>query len=263
MYRLFPTLFHRCYSAGNRKGVPWIMNEQITSIVFLAFLVLVPVGMVAGIIIAIVRRSRQRGGWKSVAQSRGWRWLGSSNSATGQLRAILEPTLFALRKGRHLISDVVLGTDSGTEFWLARYRYNSGTAYGRRRQAGIYGLTVFPRTTDGPEFWLQHRLSESPGFIGGAIASKLESLAEKIPASGMVASPDPNWSWSLVSSAENLAKMGFPAGAADSLKSETQPGDFVFFLRGYVMVARTGDPESSWAEEAPALMRRIQAILTP
>jgi hypothetical protein len=218
------------------------MSEHLETWIFFAILVLVPLGMLTGIILFIVTRIRGRSGLKALAEQLGLEFFGNSQDGVNRIKAILEPTLFATRRGRHSIRSTAAGEVDGAGLWLAEYHYKS-LAVGSARAGGSYALLVMERASEGPEFMLQHRQQ-------GALAAIAEGLAgdQIVPAWG------DEWSWALVTSNEALAKLPHPVGAGLVLRDATIPGDFFFFFPQLIIWARRGDLSRKWTEKVPEIM---------
>ncbi len=220
------------------------MNTDFTSIAFLALLVLVPVGMITGIVIAIVKKIKNRGGLKTVVERLGWDTGGNSPAAISEIAAILEPTLFATRPGgRHEIKQAASGPVNGSTCWVAEYHYQSVGNMQQRRTGGTYSLLVVNRKTTGPELMFQHRQK-------GALAAVAEKMAgdRLIPASGE------GWSWALVSSNEHLARLPKIAGIGSVLEQATSPGDSIFLFPEIIVWTRRGEISGRWAEQVPEMI---------
>ena len=222
------------------------MNEKIASILFLAFLALIPLAMIAGIVILIVRKVKRRVGFAAVAAKHGWRYLGNDAASIAGLYGILQPALFAMRDGEHTLKNVVQGTHGGIEFWVAHYHYVSKSSQAESRMGGRYSLIGFPRRVQGPDLWLQHR---SEGILAAA--------AESVLGDRMVVPEDPAWSWALVSSAADLPRMSFKTDAAGSLQRATSPGDALFYLGNLVVFSVQGERDAAWAVAAPDTIEAI------
>ncbi|MBU8913206.1 MAG: hypothetical protein KOO61_04230 [Spirochaetales bacterium] len=220
------------------------MNADITSIVFLVILVLVPVGMVTGIVILIVKKIRNRGGLSIVAKRLGWDEDGDTQAAIGTLGALLEPTLFATRpSGSHKINQAAAGTVNGSMCGVAEYHYQGPDNMQQRRIGHTYSLLIVGRKTAGPELMLQHRQK-------GALAA----VAEKMAGGQLTPASVEGWSWALVSSNEHLASLPSVANAGRVLEQATAPGDSIFLFPEIIVWTRQGEITRSWAEGVPEMI---------
>jgi hypothetical protein len=219
------------------------MDTDITSIVFLAFLVLIPLGMITGIIILIVKKAGGRSGLKSIAERLGWEYRGSSPDAVSEVDAMLEPTLFAIREGRHEISTIASGSSNGERCWITEYHYRSLNPYREHRRSGIYSVLIIERKSDGPDLMIQHRMK-----------GPLAAVAEKLVAGALGPASAPDWSWALTSSDEELNSLPRAAGTGQLLQENTLPGDMIAFFPKIVVWTRSRGITRQWADEVPGMI---------
>ena len=226
------------------------MSERVTSILFLAIVGLSFVGMVVGIIIAIIRRVGRSGAYKAAAARYGWTYSGNSPEAVAAVERILKPTIYTLQEGKHAVSNVISGVSAATHFQLVRYHYVSKSAHAETRRSSVNILLIFPRDAAGPEFWFMHRLK-------GALAA----VAEWVVSSTLSVPTDPAWSWSLVSSLEAFADIGFRGGEGRTLEELTAPGDAIFFYADTIIYSSQGELVTSLAEAVAERITTLQKLL--
>lgn len=225
------------------------MSDKLTSIVFLAVVALFLVGFLVSITIVIVRRIGRVPVYKRAAAKFGWEFRGDSEEAIGALKATLDPTLFAMRTGKHELRHVITGNAGGTTFRIARYSYASSSPFGRTRQANTYTLLVFPRKTGGQGLWFTHRRT-------GALAAAAERMA-----AGQLSSVDSRgWSWALVSSLDNFSRMALGESDGRELEELTGPGDSVFVFADSIVYTRQGEFRAAWAETVPKVIGTLARV---
>ena len=220
------------------------MNADLGSIVFLAFFILVPLGMVAGIIYLIVRKARGRSAAGSVARDLGWE---ETDSAASGLRTLLEPTLFAMRSGRHDLRSVSSGEVGGMRCWIAEYHYRAPGAQRETRRGGVYSLLVMELDSGPKDLMVQHRQS-------GALAS----LAEKAAGARVMPATLAGWEWAIVSSNDDLRALAGGVAFGEALKNATIPGDTLFFLDHLTVWSRSDSITSKWAGLVPEMIELLQ-----
>ena len=225
------------------------MSEKMKSILFLGFVALILVGFLVSITILIVRRAGRGQVYKRVAAKYGWSNKENAQESVEAVRRILEPTLFAMRKGKHEISQVISGQTGGTDFNLVRYHYRELSPHEETQRGNTYVLLVFPRRVSGPELWFTHRQK-------GVLAA----VAERVAGSRLKTVDDPAWSWALVSSSESFSGMDLDSTDGHSLEELTEPGDSVFIFADTIVYSSQGELRSSWAETVSAKIGALVRI---
>jgi len=218
------------------------MSATLDTVLFFVVMILVPFGIITGIVLAVVNRSRGKSALKALSDQLGLEYSGSSPDAIESLNRILVPTLFATRKGRHLVRSTANGIVEGSSIWVAEYHYTS-PGYRSQRAGGAYALLVLERESEGPELMVIYRQT-------GSLAAVAETLAED----QLVEARDDEWSWALTTSNEALAALSSPAGAGRDLGSAGAPGDFFFFFPRHIMWARSGELSRRWTEKVPDML---------
>lgn len=227
------------------------MSEGFVTIVFLVLLVLVPVGIVVGIVLAVARRVAGTRGLASLARARGWVALGRDEQATEPLRRLLEPTLFAMQgEATHRLSGVVRGRLGEEELYLARYSYGTSSPSGRMGRGGTYGLAVLTRPAPGPVLWL-HWPQAGP----------LGRVVEGLGGVHLTRAAGEHWSWALVSDPAAAARMD--AAAAGRARAALHPGGFLFLFEGLYVTLSPGEPTAAWAGAAAERLGALVDVHTP
>ena len=228
------------------------MSEGSQSIVFLAIFILVPVGLVALVVLNVVRRIRQKRGLAAVAESRGWAHGGSGSEVERRLHAVLDSTLFAMQSGStHTLDDVVEASESGLALNLARYSMVGQSNIAELGRGGVYRLVVLRARPSVPPFWLH-----AP--FGVAIGS----LMARLSGGHLGRVDDGNWSWALVSSAAAARDASLTSQAVAALREAVQPGGFLFIFPDCVILMERVEPDAAWAADAPERARKVKAALS-
>jgi hypothetical protein len=222
------------------------MKESLTSIIFLAIIILVPIGMVFGIVRMIIKSIKNKSGLTSLAKQNGWQFLGSDTQSVNTVSQILEKTLYTVRDGRHSLANIVQGRYSNGNFYLLYYHYQSRSVHHETRLGGDYTLLIWKRQQKGPSFWMQRRQK-------GVLAKMAEEMI-----SGQLSIPqDPNWSWLLVSSTTQFTQMNLSDSTSSILQSCLTQGDALFLFEEYIILSSQGKQNKSWAARS---VERIEAI---
>ena len=240
------------------------MNEKVTSILFLAIVVLVFVGFVVGITLALVKRLGRGGAFKSAAAKYGWVYVGNSSDAISAVEEILEKTVYQIQPGKHEVSCLTTGRRGGIDFRLVRYHYQTVSTLAGHGRGGVYTLLILgPGTTGTGDtgeqrgastgFWFMHR---PKGKLAGAATVVASAV------SGLSVPPDPAWEWSLFSSLEAFDRMGFDGAAGHTLEERTEPGDAVFVYPGAIILGRQGEFSAAMAAAVPGMIANLMRLLS-
>jgi hypothetical protein len=218
---------------------------------FISMFVLVPVGMIFGIVRLIVKKIGNRRGWKAMADTAGWTWHGNDRDVAATLRTLLERTLYKVRDGRHSISTIMSKARGPATGYICVYHYRSRSVHHETRMGGEYTLVIVPRPVQGPRFWLQHRAR-------GVMAA----VAEELAGNRLSAPADPAWSWLLVSSVEQFEELGPPAGYAEKLRGALSPGDALFLFEEVMILSTRGVRDLAWLKDTEKRITVIEEFVT-
>lgn len=211
-------------------------------------IMLVPAALVVIVGALMLRTWKRKRALAAFASQQGYRYLGNAESASKSLRDMLEPTLFAERKGSHKLRDVLTGNYNGIEFWVARYAHTTRPISSQNRSTNVRTLLVFPRPDQGPHVVIQRRLS---GAFG--------NLLNRFAAQDQLSIDDPDWQWALLSSPDDQACRYLTPAMSKHWQALLEQGDALLLFDGIVIFSSPNTRGVEWLKQAPARIDGIRA----
>ncbi len=224
------------------------MTEKAMAIIFLSLFIIVPLGVLGALVYALIRKIRTQMGFRNLAKEDGRSYFSRTRSKSDLEYALslVEPTLFAMRKGSHRILQGVRGNIRNSEFLAFEYHYRSpGTSSGTRR-AGHYTVFAVKLTSGLPDLFIMHRKK-----------GLLSTAAEKLAVSSLGVPENRHWEWALVSRDVDIPSLGLKG---KSVKELIRPGESLFVFHDLIAMAKPGPANPRRAEEMILNSEKIERI---
>lgn len=228
--------------------------ETVGSLIFLAFLVLLPLAMVVLLVVLLVKRRDVARTWRTSGAQIGFALLEHDSPARARFADRLGETLFTLHpRSDHSITHALAGEVDGHEAWVAYAQTVNKAAVGQRH--AVTRVTTCVAAPGLDEILLVARPTNTR--LG---ASLLEH------AGGLERADSDRWSWALTNDPAILDDLDPGATTMDALRSLLQPGDSLVVFPELLVHLRQLDNSihsgaiGSYIEETPERARALVGL---
>ncbi|MFW6259974.1 MAG: hypothetical protein ACOC6J_00170 [Spirochaetota bacterium] len=228
--------------------------ETVGSLIFLAFLVLLPLAMVVLLVVLLVKRRDVARTWRESGARIGFAFLEPDSPGRARFADRIGETLFTLHpRSDHDITHALEGEVDGHGAWVA-YAQTVNKAAANQRHA-VTRMTTCVAASGLDEILLVARPTNAR--LG---ASLLEH------AGGLVRPDSERWSWAITNDPAILDDLDPATTTMDALRSLLQPGDSLVVFPELLVHLRQLDNSlhtgaiGSYIEETPARARALTGL---